>query len=197
MGYQRRVHGINILIILGLIYILYSSSKPFKLRLQYTRFCLVLYNFIGLLPFGVPLTRTILMLINSFRFWLGILILSFNFNLMFILINFTPPRSPPVLVPILVLIELVSNIARPISLSVRIIANISCRHLLLFLCGNLILILRSSTRILINYISSYFSVLTFILILIGFVVFENGVIFIQAYVYFILRNIYFDDIGLN
>merc|ERR1711870_228651 len=106
--------------------------------LQYTRFWLVLYNFIRLLPFGIPLTGTILILINSFRFWLGILILSFNFNLIFILINFTPPRSPPVLVPVLVLIELVSNIARPISLSVRIIANISCRHLLLFLCGNLI-----------------------------------------------------------
>merc|ERR1712038_761386 len=165
MGYQRRVHGVEILIILGLIYILYSSSKPFKLRLQYTRFCLVLYNFIRLLPFGVPLTRTILMLINSFRFWLGILILAFNFNLMFILINFTPPRSPPVLVPVLVLIELVSNIARPISLSVRIIANISCRHLLLFLCGNLLLILRSSINIFTNYLGSYFSLVTYLLIL--------------------------------
>merc|ERR1711887_320853 len=118
-----------------------------------------------LLPFGVPLTGTILMLINSFRFWLGILILAFNFNLIFILINFTPPRSPPILVPILVLIELVSNIARPVSLSVRIIANISCRHLLLFLCGNLILILRTSLNIFIDYISAYFSILTYILIL--------------------------------
>merc|ERR1712066_210514 len=164
---QRRVHGLEILFVLGLIYILYSNSKPFKLRLQYTRFCLVLYNFIRLLPFGVPLTRTILILINSFRFWLGILILSFNFNLMFILMNFTPPRSPPVLVPVLVLIELVSNIARPVSLSVRIIANISCRHLLLFLCRNLLLILSSSISILSNYFSSYFSIITYILILCG------------------------------
>merc|ERR1711870_14675 len=133
--------------------------------LQYTRFWLVLYNFIRLLPFGVPLTRTILILINSFRFWLGILILSFNFNLIFILINFTPPRSPPILVPVLVLIELVSNIARPVSLSVRIIANISCRHLLLFLCRNLVLILSSNIGILNNYFSSYFSIITYILIL--------------------------------
>merc|ERR1711870_174181 len=133
--------------------------------LQYTRFCLVLYNFIRLLPFGVPLTRTILILINSFRFWLRILVLSFNFNLIFILINFTPPRSPPILVPVLVLIELVSNIARPVSLSVRIIANISCRHLLLFLCRNLLLILSSNIGILNNYFSSYFSIITYILIL--------------------------------
>merc|ERR1712168_154539 len=132
---------------------------------QYTRFCLVLYNFIRLLPFGVPLTRTILMLINSFRFWLRILILSFNFNLIFMFINFTPPRSPPILVPVLVLIELVSNIARPVSLSVRIIANISCRHLLLFLCRNLVLILRSSINVFINYVTTYFSVFIYILVL--------------------------------
>merc|ERR1712187_1082666 len=112
-----------------------------------------------------PLTRTILMLINSFRFWLGILVLAFNFNLLFILINFTPPSSPPILVPVLVLIELVSNIARPVSLSVRIIANISCRHLLLFLCRNLLLILSSSISVLNNYFSSYFSFITYILIL--------------------------------
>merc|ERR1712178_77259 len=161
-----------------------------------TRFCLVLYNFIRLLPFGVPLTRTILILINSFSFWLRILILSFNFNLIFIFINFTPPGSPPILVPVLVLIELVSNIARPVSLSVRIIANISCRHLLLFLCRNLLLILRSSINIFNNYFSSYFSIITYILILWGFVVFENRVIFIQAYVYFMLGNIYFRDINL-
>merc|ERR1711976_1020730 len=107
----------------------------------------------------------ILILINSFRFWLGILVLAFNFNLIFILINFTPPRSPPVLVPVLVLIELVSNIARPVSLSVRIIANIPCRHLLLFLCGNLLLILRSSINIFTNYLRSYFSLITYLLIL--------------------------------
>merc|ERR1712117_585350 len=118
----------------------------------------------------------------------SILVLSFNFNLMFILINFTPPGSPPVLVPVLVLIELVSNMARPVSLSVRIIANISCRHLLL--------ILRSSINIFNNYFSSYFSIITYILILWGFVIFENRVIFIQAYVYFILGNIYFRDINL-
>merc|ERR1712014_393178 len=101
----------------------------------------------------------------------------------------------PVLVPVLVLIELVSNIARPVSLSVRIIANISCRHLLLFLCGNLLLILRSSINIFTKYLESYFSLITYILILWGFVIFENRVIFIQAYVYFILGNIYFSDIN--
>merc|ERR1712117_815919 len=122
---------------------------------------------------------------------------AFNFNIIFILINFTPPRSPPILVPVLVLIELVSNIARPVSLSVRIIANIFHVDIYFyFLCRNLVLILRSNINIFINYVSTYFSVLTYILILWGFVVFENRVMFIQAYVYFILRNIYFSDINL-
>merc|ERR1712061_698077 len=101
-------------------------------------------------------------LINSFRFWLRILILAFGFNILYLLINFTPPRSPAILVPVLVLIELVSNIARPVSLSVRIIANISCRHLLLFLCRNLLLILSSSINVLTRYFATYFSILTYI-----------------------------------
>merc|ERR1712048_725416 len=134
--------------------ILDSKSNTFKLGLQYTRAILVLFNFIRLLPFGVPITRTILMLINSFRFWFSILVLTFNFNIIYLLINFTPPRSPPILVPVLVLIELVSNLARPVSLSVRIIANISCRHLLLFLCRNLVLILKSSLNVVANYFSA-------------------------------------------
>merc|ERR1712178_614326 len=143
-----------LILVLGLLYVLYSRSKSFKGLLQYTRFCLILFNFIRLLPFGVPLTRTVLILINSFSFWLGILVLAFNFNLLFIFMNFTPPRSPPILVPVLVLIELVSNMARPISLSVRIIANISCRHLLLFLCRNLVLILKSNLNVVANYFSA-------------------------------------------
>merc|ERR1712187_913086 len=131
-----------------------GKSNTFKLGLQYTRAILVLFKFIRLLPFGVPITRTILMLINSFRFWFSILVLTFNFNIIYLLINFTPPRSPPILVPVLVLIELVSNLARPVSLSVRIIANISCRHLLLFLCRNLVLILKSSLNVVANYFSA-------------------------------------------
>merc|ERR1712071_555251 len=143
-----------VLLILILIYILYTKNDTFKFGLQYTRFILVVLNFVGLLPFRVPITGTILILINSFRFWFSILILTFS-----------PPRSPPILVPVLVLIELVSNIARPISLSVRIIANISCRHLLLFLCGNLVLILRSNLNIILDYFSIWFSVLSYLVIL--------------------------------
>merc|ERR1739847_251662 len=121
------------------------------------------------------------MLVSSFIFWFSILILGFNFNLKYLILNFCPPGSPAVLVPVLVLIEVVSNIARPVSLSVRIIANISCRHLLLFLCGNLILINFSVLNIF-SYFNILFSILGFSLILSGFTAFESGVIFIQAYV---------------
>merc|ERR1739847_88782 len=121
------------------------------------------------------------MLISSFIFWFSILILGFNFNFKYLVLNFCPPGSPPILTPVLVLIEFVSNLARPVSLSVRIIANISCGHLLLFLCGNLILINFSVLNIF-NYFSLVFSILGFVIILNGFTAFESGVIFIQAYV---------------
>merc|ERR1712173_424771 len=167
--------------VLLILYLFYSN---FNLKYNFIGLfsILVLINFIGLLPFGIPFTGSIL-------------ILGFNFNLKYLILNFCPPRSPSVLVPILVLIELVSNIARPVSLSVRIIANISCRHLLMFLCGNLILIQFSVLNIF-NYFIALFSILSFILILSGFTAFESGVIFIQAYVYFTLNNIYFSDLNL-
>merc|ERR1739848_107574 len=144
---------------------------------------LVLINFVRLLPFRLPFTGSVLILVSSFIFWFSILILGFNFNLKYLILNFCPTGSPAVLSPVLVLIEVVSNIARPVSLSVRIIANISCRHLLMFLCRNLILINFSVLNIF-NYFNIYFSILGFISILSGFTAFESGVIFIQAYVYF-------------
>merc|ERR1711976_694800 len=141
-------------------YLFYSN---FNLNFNFLNLfsILVLINFVRLLPFGIPFTGLILILISSFIFWFSILILGFNFNLKYLILNFCPPRSPSVLVPILVLIELVSNIAGPVSLSVRIIANISCRHLLIFLCRNLILIQFSVLNIF-NYFSALFSVLSFI-----------------------------------
>merc|ERR1712173_74297 len=176
--------------VLLILYLFYSN---FNLKYNFIGLfsILVLINFIRLLPFGIPFTGSILILISSFMFWFSILILGFNFNLKYLILNF----CPPILVPVLVLIEVVSNIARPVSLSVRIIANISCRHLLLFLCGNLILINFYVLNIF-NYFSLIFSILGFIAILCGFTAFESGVIFIQAYVYFTLNNIYFSDLNL-
>merc|ERR1712110_656417 len=96
------------------------------------------------------------------------------------------PRSR-VLAPRLILIEICSILARPVSLSVRIIANISCRHLLLFLCRSLFLIL--------NIFKSFFYIfLNYIFVILIFFILETMVAFIQAYIFITLLIIYYTDI---
>merc|ERR1712187_1102482 len=127
----------------------------------------------------------------------SILVLTFNFNIIYLLINFTPPRSPPILVPVLVLIELVSNLARPVSLSVRIIANISCRHLLLFLCRSLFLILnifKSFFYLFLDYIFNLLISFVNLFVILIFFILETIVAFIQAYIFITLLIIYYTDI---
>lgn len=64
-----------------------------------------------------------------------ILVISYNLIYKFngVLTHLTPRGAPLVLSPFLVLIELVSNLIRPITISVRLIANITAGHLLIHL----------------------------------------------------------------
>merc|ERR1712110_59097 len=106
------------------------------------------------------------------------------------------PRSR-VLAPRLILIEICSILARPVSLSVRIIANISCRHLLLFLCGSLFLILnifKSFFYLFFNYIFNLLISFTNTFVILIFFILETIVAFIQAYIFITLLIIYYTDI---
>jgi F-type H+-transporting ATPase subunit a len=100
------------------------------------------------------------------------------------------------LAPRLILIEICSILARPVSLSVRIIANISCRHLLLFLCRSLFLIIgvfNNFARVFLNYIFSFikFSFGHFVILI--FFILESIVAFIQAYIFALLTCLYMKD----
>merc|ERR1711970_1232910 len=76
-------------------------------------------------------------LILSMRVWFSILGFSIDFNFKYFISHLTPIGAPLLLSFVLVLIEILSLLARPISLGVRIIANINARHLFLFLSRSL------------------------------------------------------------
>lgn len=81
------------------------------------------------------------------------------------------------------LIELTSNVIRPLTLSVRLAANIVAGHLLLALIsGTVNPVIRRITLV----------VITGIVILI---VLENGVALIQAYVFRILPSLYVAEVN--
>lgn len=99
------------------------------------------------------------------------------------LAHLVPVSTPYVLMPFMVLIELVRNLIRPLTLSVRLAANLVAGHLLMTLIS-------SPVR------SRNFLVL-FVLIrgLIVLIILESAVAFIQAYVFRILRTLYLREVN--
>ena len=90
-----------------------------------------------------------------------------------IFINLTPTSTPLLLISFIVLIELTSQIIRPLTLLVRLRINLTVGHLIL--------------RLL-----SYFSFLR-VLFQLPFFILELIVAFIQAYVFTLLIYLYYSE----
>lgn len=137
-------------------------------------------NFIGLFPYIFTASRHITFSISlSLSIWLGIII--------YRLINFfndtiahlTPIGTPPVLMPFIVIIESIRIIIRPITLAIRLTANIIAGHLLLTLMGN-----SGET------INSHLILTLIILGQTALFILELSVSIIQAYVFSVLMVLY-------
>ena len=68
--------------------------------------------------------------------WLGYMIYSTVNNLNGFLAHLTPLGTPYVLIPFMVIIELVRRFMRPLTLSIRLAANLTAGHLLIALITN-------------------------------------------------------------
>lgn len=146
-------------------------------------FTVFLNNFFGLFPYvftsSSHLTFTVRM---ALPLWLGHIIIGWVKTPQNILAHLVPLGTPAALIPFIVLIEIIRNIIRPLTLSVRLAANIVAGHLLLRLLGS-------------SRVRSPIAVVLFILIaLIALGVLELGVSLIQAYVFRVLRTLYFNEV---
>jgi F-type H+-transporting ATPase subunit a len=97
---------------------------------------------------------------------------------------FLPRGIPQWLVPLLVVIEILSFLIRPMSLAIRLFANMLAGHILLFIIATASLVLAKSVFLL------GFLPFSFILI---FLVLEIGIAFLQAYVFTVLSSIYINE----
>jgi F-type H+-transporting ATPase subunit a len=97
--------------------------------------------------------------------------------------HLVPQRTPNLLIPFIVLIESISNIIRPLTLAVRLIANIVAGHLLITLLGNQTA--ASSKFILVSLIITQILLLTL----------ETAVAFIQSYVFAVLSTLYSREVS--
>lgn len=89
-------------------------------------------NFSGLLPYTQTVTSQLLFtLVLSFLVMFIIWVHTIVDNKILLLNHFLPNGAPLILIPFIILIELISNLSRLISLSVRLFANMTSGHALL------------------------------------------------------------------
>lgn len=159
------------------------------LPLIYSLFTFILIgNLIGLVPYNFTIaTSAIVSLGISFTIWLAVTIMGLTIHKTHFFSYFIPSGCPIALVPLLVLIELTSYLARAASSGLRLFANLLSGHTLL--------------KILATFLYQLFggSLLVAILTLIPFGLFlgimllELAVAFIQAIVFTILTCSYIKD----
>jgi F-type H+-transporting ATPase subunit a len=159
-----------------------SSAKLF-FPFIFTIFMFVLFcNMVGMLPYSFTVTSHIIVTFALAAFiFIGITIIGFIKHGIKYLELFVPKGVPLVLLPLIVIIEIISYLSRPISLSVRLFANMMAGHTMLKVFGGFVI----SLGLLGGWLPLSFSIA-----LIGL---EILVAFLQAYVFAILTCIYLND----
>nr|WGL40283.1 ATP synthase F0 subunit 6 [Parasarpa zayla] len=147
-------------------------------------FFILFNNFLGLFPYIFTSTSHLnISLTLSLTLWLSFMIYGWTNNTQHMFIHMIPQGTPTILMPFMVLIETISNIIRPMTLAVRLTANMIAGHLLLTLLSN------TGTNM-----SNYFLIiLIFIQILL--LILESAVAIIQSYVITILSTLYSSEIN--
>jgi len=121
-------------------------------------------------------------LVLALPIWLGTILFSIIFQYNRLLAHLVPLGTPSFLIPVIVIIETVRNIIRPITLSIRLAANIVAGHLLLTLLGSQ----GSGISIII--------IIILIIRLILLLILEIAVACIQSYVFTILSSLYLNEL---
>ena len=159
---------------------IFKKIKGVYLKIIGASFMLILgRNLWGLFPyiFGVT-TQMVLTFRAAWVFWLTYIFSRMEFSPIKFFSNFIPSGSPVVLAPFLALVELVRNLIRPITLSLRLSIKITT--------GHVFIALMSVSRNVCLFSSTFFTTLISLL-MVGYLLFECGICFIQGYVFSLLN----------
>ncbi|MDC8450575.1 MAG: F0F1 ATP synthase subunit A [Nitrospira sp.] len=148
-----------------------------------TLFLFILFsNYIGLIPGTYTVTSQIIVTAAfSFLVYGMSLVIGFWLHGIKFLGILVPPGTPGWLVPLMIPIEIISQLARPISLAVRLFANMTAGHVMLAVLFSLTV----GGGLLIGWLPFVFTVAIYGL--------EFGIAFIQAYIFTILTCVYLGD----
>lgn len=160
------------------------STQKSRTIIFVSLFSLIVFNnFLGLLPYVFTRTSHLVLTLRlAIPLWLTFIIYGWVTHTQHIFAHLVPQGTPSLLIPFIVLIERISNLIRPGTLAVRLMANMIAGHLLLTLLGGtgpslsqylLILLLRAQ------------------ILLLGL---EAAVAIIQSYVFAVLRTLFAREI---
>lgn len=148
-----------------------------------TLFLFILFcNLIGLVPGSYTVTSQVVVT-GVFAVCVYLLSLAVGFRLhgLKFLGILVPPGTPGWLLPLMIPIELISQLARPISLAVRLFANMTAGHVILGVLFGLTI----AGGVLIGWLPFSFTIALYGL--------EVGIAFIQAYIFTVLTCVYLGD----
>lgn len=144
---------------------------------------IIINNLIRLFPYIFTGTRhLVLNLTLALPLWIGLIIFGWINKTNHIFTHLVPQGTPTILIPFIICIETIRNTIRPITLTIRLTANIIAGHLLLTLLGN----------IGPNLISTLIPILLITQILL--LTLEFAVAIIQSYVFSVLLVLYTREI---
>src|SRR6476660_243882 len=148
-----------------------------------TLFLFILFsNLIGLIPGTYTVTSQIIVtaVFSCMVYGLSLIIGFWLHGIKFLGI-LIPPGTPGWLLPLMIPIELISQLARPISLAVRLFANMTAGHVILGVLFGLAI----AGGALIGWLPFAFTIAMYAL--------EVGIAFIQAYIFTVLTCVYLGD----
>lgn len=165
----------------------FTKSPLGRVHLSISLFIFILItNISGLLPYIFPRSRHLpFAIIIALPLWLGHIVNAWVNTFNRIMAHLVPLGTPAVLIPFIVLIEIVRSVIRPLTLSIRLVANIVAGHLLLTLLGS------SASRI------PFLALVSVVIIIILLCFLESGVRLVQAYVFRALRTLYLREVSNN
>nr|AIL81917.1 ATP synthase F0 subunit 6 [Heloderma suspectum] len=146
---------------------------------------LLLLNLLGLLPYTfTPTTQLSMNMGFAIPLWLATIMLGIRSQPTMTLGHLLPEGTPTFLIPILIIIETISLIIRPLALGVRLTANLTAGHLLIQLTS-------TATLMIVNTMPT--TALLSFMVLILLMGLELAVAMIQAYVFTLLLSLYLQE----
>jgi len=149
----------------------------------FTLFMFILFcNLLGMIPYGFTVTSHIIITFAlAILVFLTVTIVGFIKHGLHFLALFLPRGTPLWLAPLMIVIELFTYLARPVSLSLRLAANMTAGHILLKVIAGFAV----SLMIYLKFLP-----IPLMVVLIGFEIF---VAVLQAYIFTILSCVYLND----